>query len=456
MEISLAQRCETNSLVVRLVRVGEQRRFAAKWLRNTSRSAMFTVFAFFAMLSMVCAAQAQSLREAVLMALSDYPAVLAAQASTQAAQSDIDRAFSQHWPQVGWQGTQSTYSDVTPNPFEPGNTWIQSPTVSLNIWSGWRIQSEVEQAEALAKASDQQKAITLNEVALLMAETYLNWARLGDLVRLSKANVSAHRRIAADIDTIVKIDPGRRIDAQQARVRLENATLFLEQRQTELAVLEARLDRLLLGNRPTQPSGVNEPIGQIPATSKDAMAYISDQHPAVAEQLAQVKAAEAQIRNARSQYSPTVDLTYGKQVNQGSGQGDYVTQISVNMPIFTGGSTNAAMSGAKAQLQAAQFRLQETRLTQRERLISAWSEWLSAKQRQRLGQRQSEQGQQLVAGYEKQFRVGRRSLLDLLNIQNELYNYQTSAVNALFDERIARMRILAAMGRLASVFKQGS
>ena len=403
--------------------------------------------------SLAGTAHAQSLREAVLLALSDYPAVLAAQSSLQAAQAEIDLASSQHWPQIGWQGTQSTYSDVTPNPFEPGNTWIQSPTLSVNVWSGWRIQSEVERAQALADASGQQKSITLDEVALLMSESYLNWARLLDLVRLSEANVKAHRRIASDIGKIVRIDSGRRIDAEQAQVRLENAILFLEQRRAELAVLETRVNRLLLGNMPAQPSGTNQTVGQLPATSQDALAFIDNNHPRIAEQLAQVKAAEAQIRNARSQYSPTVDLTYGKQVNQGSGQGDYVTQLTINMPIFSGGSTNAALSGAKAQLQAAQYRLQEARLTQRERLVSAWSEWTSAKQRQRLGKRQSQQGRNLVTGYEKQFRVGRRSLLDLLNVQNDLYNYQTAAINADYDEKVARVRILAAMGRLASAYQ---
>lgn len=396
---------------------------------------------------------AQSLHEAVLIALSEYPAVLAAQASMASAESEIDRASAQHWPQVGWQGTQSTYSDVTPNPFEPGDSWIQSPTVSVNIWSGWRIQSEVERAEALANATNHQKAITKDEVGLLMVESYLNWARLLELVRLSSDNVAAHRRIANDIYKIARVDTGRRIDVEQAQVRLENANLFLEQRQAELAVLQARVNRLLLGRMPAKPSGINQQIGKLPASSTEALEFINNNHPRIAEQLAQVEAAEATIRNARSQYSPTVDLTYGKQVNQGTGQGDYITQLTVNMPIFSGGSTSASVSGAHSQLQAAQYRLQETKLTQRERLISAWSEWVSAKQRAQLGKRQSSQGAQLVVGYEKQFRVGRRSLLDLLNVQNDLYNYQTAAVNATFDERIARARILASMGRLASAFQ---
>ena len=397
--------------------------------------------------------QAQSLHEAVLIALSEYPAVLAAQASMRAAESEVQRATSQHWPQVGWQGTQSTYSDVTPNLFEPGNSWIQSPTVSVNVWSGWRIQSEVERAEALANASDHQKAITKDEVALLMVESYLNWARLLELVRLSKDNVNAHKRIANDIKKIAQIDTGRRIDVEQAQVRLENANLFLEQRQAELAVLKARVDRLLLGRSPASPTGTNETFGKLPTSSVDALEFINNNHPRIAEQLSQVEASEAAIRNARSQHSPTVDLTYGKQINQGTGQGDYITQLTVNMPIFSGGSTNASIRGAQAQLQAAQFRLQETKLTQRERLLSAWAEWISAKQRTQLGKRQSAQGSQLVFGYEKQFRVGRRSLLDLLNVQNDLYNYQTAAVNASFDERVARARILASMGRLASSYQ---
>lgn len=394
-------------------------------------------------------AAAQSLHDAVLIALSQYPAILAAQSSARAAESEIDRASAQHWPVVGWQGTQSTYSDVTPSPFSPNDSWIQSPTVSLNVWSGWRIQSEVERAQALADVGKSQQAITQDEVALLVIEAYLNWARLLELVKLSKDNVAAHKRIAGDIAKIVKVDTGRRIDAQQAQVRLENATLLLEQREAELAVAEARLNRMLLGQIPKKPTGINQNIGVLPKTSEEALAYINNEHPRIAEQLAQVEAAKAQIRTARSQYSPTVDLTYGKQVTQGTGQGDYITQLTVSMPIFSGGSTNAAMAGAQSQLQAAEYRLQEVKLTQRERVLSAWSELLSARSRAALGKRQSQQGQQVVAGYEKQFRIGRRSLLDLLNVQNDLYSYQTASVNAEFDQKIARARILASTGRLA-------
>jgi adhesin transport system outer membrane protein len=72
-----------------------------------------------------------------------------------------------------------------------------------------------------------------------------------------------------------------------------------------------------------------------------------------------------------------------------------------------------------------------------------------------MSQQQVSSGKNLVQGYEMQFKVGRRSLLDLLNIQNDYYTYQSNAINARFEERIAQARILASLGRLALSY-QGS
>jgi adhesin transport system outer membrane protein len=61
-------------------------------------------------------------------------------------------------------------------------------------------------------------------------------------------------------------------------------------------------------------------------------------------------------------------------------------------------------------------------------------------------------GDKLVDAYRQQFRVARRSLLDLLNIQADTFNYRSSANAAFHDERIARARLLAATGELAKRF----
>ena len=60
--------------------------------------------------------------------------------------------------------------------------------------------------------------------------------------------------------------------------------------------------------------------------------------------------------------------------------------------------------------------------------------------------------QQLATGYAQQFRVGRRALLDLLNIQSDLYTYQSAALTASHEARTAQARVLATLGQLADAF----
>ena len=65
-------------------------------------------------------------------------------------------------------------------------------------------------------------------------------------------------------------------------------------------------------------------------------------------------------------------------------------------------------------------------------------------------------GEKLVTAYRDQFRVARRSLLDLLNIQADVFNYRSAAQAAFHDERLARVRLLAATGDLARRFSAES
>ncbi len=387
---------------------------------------------------------AQDLKQAVIIALNQYPAILAAQSKLDAAGGDIIRAQGAHWPQVSWVGTQNAY-----NAGAVPNNWIQSPTVSLNVWSGWRIQADVERTQALESAGKSQQRITRDDVALLATEGYLNWARSLDLVKLARDNMLAHARIRDDIKKIVDVDQGRRIDLDQAQVRFENARLSVEQREGELAASAQRLNRMLLGQMPSHPSGIDNEVGIAPATSKQALTFLDDTHPVISQQIALVEAARAAIRSARSEYSPTVNVTYGKQTYQGTGQGDYLAQLVVNIPIFTGGSSYGSLSAAQSNFEAAEFNLQETRLILRERLVSTWAEWLSAKERNSLSAKQIKIGQDIVEGYWKQFLVGRRSLLDLLNVLGDLYSYETNNTTTKFDALISRARIMSLVGKLA-------
>ena len=79
----------------------------------------------------------------------------------------------------------------------------------------------------------------------------------------------------------------------------------------------------------------------------------------------------------------------------------------------------------------------------------------AASSRARLGAQQSDVGDKVVDGYRQQFRLARRSLLDLLNIQADAFNYRSGARASVHDEGIARARLLASMGVLSERFEPG-
>ncbi|PUE62761.1 hypothetical protein B9Z45_02845 [Limnohabitans sp. 2KL-17] len=389
----------------------------------------------------------QSLQEAVLKSLTQYPSIAASQSRTQAAQSDIMRAKGAHWPQLSW---SATYNDYRSNAVS--DRWVQSPLLSLNLWSGGRIQSDVERAEALARASQKQEGITRDDVALLSSEAYLQWAHHKHMVALAQENLSTHEKILRDFLTITQVDPGRRIDLNQAQVRYDNAQLSLLKTQTDTAEAAERVARMLMAPVPSEPSGL-EWLPPIQYASLDqAQMKLDDQHPVIARLLAQREAAQASVRFAQAQNAPSVNLTHAKSTTPGLADGKFVTQLQLNLPLFDGGTARGAVGVATANLQALESDLKETRLILNEQLATVWASWVSYKSRAEIGQQQTRTAQDLAQGYGQQFRVGRRSLLDLLNIQSDLYTYQSNTATALLESRLSQLRILANLGQLANTW----
>ena len=407
-------------------------------------------------------AQAQSFTEVVQNALVVYPSVLASKAKTEAQRSDIDRARAAHMPQISYGYARSKYANTALPPSIHDST--RSPSVRFNLWSGGRIEADAERAEALTQSNEFQEAMTLDDVALLATEAYVNWARALDMFELASKNLDSHRITLSDIQKIVDVDTGRRIDLEQAQVRVDNASLVKLQRQTELLQARKRLSRFWQGSLPVKPVGLQEALspagrlGQVPQTEEQVMDAVSDDLPAIAQQKAQVQAAEAAVTMARGQYWPTVDLTSARQLNQvpvgftTTYKEDTFTQVQVNMPLYSGGATSAGVQTAVSQLTAAQNTLEETRLLAREKASLAYQEWVNAQGRALQGESQARVGDKVVEGYRLQFRLARRQLLDLLNIQAEAFSYQSAATTAFYDEQITRARMLAAMGDLAKRF----
>ncbi len=407
-----------------------------------------------------CTLQAQTLSEVVQQAMASYPALASAMAKAQAARADIARARSAHYPQISVGASANSYASGS-IPASLGSTTF-SPTAKLNLWSGGRIEADAQRSEALSNASEAQRLVTLEDVALQATEAYLNWAKTADLYQLSVRNLQGHQDTLEDIRKIAQADAGRRIDLEQAQVRVDNARLSMQQRKSDLIQAMQRLQRVWKEEMSARPAGLDEalspqgPLGKVPASAEEASSHVTEQLPVLAQLRAQVIAAEAAVRQAKGLHWPTLDLVSSRQYNFNTLRFEPLTQLQLNMPVFNGMGTQAQVQAAVAQQAAAQAALDEARLLQKEKVASAWQEWAVARSRAKLGTTQSDISDKVVDGYRQQFRLARRSLLDLLNIQADAYNYRSAALASVHDERIARARLLAAMGALAGRFEAGT
>ena len=403
--------------------------------------------------------QSQTLSDVVQQALAQYPAIMAANAKTEAARSEIGRARSQHYPQISLGLGRNSYSSGQV-PSSMGTSTF-TPGAKVNLWSGGRIEAEAERAEAQSQSTASQALQTLDDVALQATEAYLGWVRQTDLTALAQRNLQVHLEILEDIRIIAEVDTGRRIDLQQAQVRVDNARLALELRQAELAQMAQKLRRFWSGPIQITPESHAQafyggPLSNMPASLKDALLTVTDDFPAIANYKAQVSAAEAAVRQAKALYWPTVDLVSTRAFNANTLRFETLTQLQMNMQVFNGQATSAQVDTAVAQLRSAQASLDEARLIVQEKVGLAWQEWVTSRSRSQLGQSQSNVGEKVVEGYRQQFRLARRSLLDLLNVQADTFNYQLAARTAYHDERIARARLLAATADLAHRFSAGA
>lgn len=391
--------------------------------------------------------QAQTLLETIQKAVMDYPLVNAAKYNVAGAEADIVKAEGQHYPQIGLQ--------TSANQYESGgraSRQIYTPTVNMNIWSGMRIMSEVEKAESLAGVASQSLISTQDDVVLQSAEAYLNWAKAKQVMRLAEENLQAHDVIYASIKKITDLDPGRRIDLVQAQVRLENAKIALASRRAEVKQTGERLNRFWPEALPEQPSGVDDFRGRTPSNLSEALTLLEQQHPLLAAARDNLEAATANIGIARSQYHPQVNFSASRQYNWATNNTEVMGQVTVNMPVFAGGSIDAANDRAIAERESAQMKLDDTRRVLQEKIAVAWEEFNVTQQRALLGRQQSEMAGQVVDGYKLQFEIAKRSLLDLLNVQNDQFNYRVNTVTNEFDHRIARFRLSAAMGQLSFAY----
>jgi outer membrane protein len=371
---------------------------------------------------------------------------------------DVPRALSGWRPQVKLQGDGgvSAVFDTMDPTHQPERRVPQEAELSVTqpLYTGGRVRAQLGQAKALVAAERAGLQATEAAVLLAAATAYVDVARDERVVALNRnqADVLEHTLRASNEEAAAGAVTDA--DVAQARARLADQRAVLAQAEASLEASRAAFEQV-----------VGQPPGELamPALSLDvppgleaALLLVPDNFD-VAQSRAAQEASRQGIDIARAGLRPRLAFeVYGARAKetdvQFPHQRDHVAeaQVQVSIPIYQGGEEAAEIRQAKEAASVSLLQIDVVRRQARAQVQTAWAQLSGA--RDRVAQYQVSLDANILAarGIARQQSVGARTLIEVLNAQQEQLGAEVSLVSAQHDAIVAGLRLQAATGRLSA------
>lgn len=404
------------------------------------------------------AAMALDLKEAVAVAVSSSPEVNTAAQDKQAIEFERKQAQGLWLPRVDLEaqggvenldnGTRRALGIATHTlyPTEGGVTLTET------LLDGGNRVAELHRQAARTDSAAHHVEERAEFIGLDVVHDYLDYMLQQRLYALAQDNIAFHDQMVDDLRQGVSSGSISIADQQQAEER--SAAAKAQMIQAQEAMVQAGIAFTSRTGLPMDSPTMPEPIApKLPATLDDAVAAARTNNPRVRIAMADVDAAYANISEAKAALYPKVTFeAVGRAGNDVDGfEGrttDVTARVALRWNVYSGGVTQANVQEQIRRDSEQRFALHEVVREVDDDVQEAWNR--RDQQKALLGQleHQSQISDDLVNSYREQFKVGRRSLLDLLDAQNTRYNTKVQAETARFAELFAEYKILAASGQL--------
>nr|WP_228275064.1 TolC family outer membrane protein [Sphingosinithalassobacter tenebrarum] len=401
-----------------------------------------------------------TLQDAMVQAYNTNPQLSGARAELRATDEGVPLARAGGLPSVR---TSSGYSE---NLYDSGATGV-SPTrtgsvgvdASLPIYSGGSVQNSVRAAESRVESGRASLRGTESDLFVSVVTVYLDVIRYEAIVRLNQQNVEALRvNLQATRDRF-EVGDLTRTDVAQSEARLALAESQL--RGAEAQLIASRESYIRVVGSPPGTLASPPPLPDLPDSPDVAVRIALDENPDLAAARKAREASGYDTDVARASRLPQVSVNVGTDYynylgslgNQASLLGyendglSASAGVSVSFPLFQGGRPAAQIR--QAQAREAQS-IEQVTLTERAiiaQVRSAYANYRSALRVIEASRVAVEANQLSLEGVRAENSVGTRTILDILNAEQELLNSQVNYVTAQRDAYVAGFTLLAAMGR---------
>ena len=407
---------------------------------------------------------AETIRDSVLSAVKTNPSVKSMQYSRDATHYEIRQAKGAYLPSldaVAGYGT-GNYSDknIREKYTHDGGSylrrWQGSLIATQLICDGGNTKYKVKSTKHVYNSNDFRFIDTSEVVGLDAVVAHMTVLRERILVDLSKENVNVHKEILSFLSDRQKQGAQSLADVTQTEGRLALTSATLSDMEKDLEAAVANYYRVTgIEVAPVLEMGVAPT--NTPLSFDDTLNRIMDKNPKLSAYKEEIESARANIKYAESYYWPTIRAEAAIDYRDGFNDStDFTRDMSLmvlaNWNLYRGGSDLAAVRAATQRELQAQEDLRSVSETLVQQANSFWAEYVSYKDQTALYTKAVEFSTQTLDMYWQQFNVSQRSLLDVLDAQNELYNSKARLITSQINELIASYRLLTLCGELGSSF----
>jgi len=417
------------------------------------------------LLAMACSSQVQAmtLTEAIQSTIATHPELASRVDSRLSADEDVKVAKGGFYPSVDLNAAYGrAYSDNT-------NTRALTPsghnTETLNytqselrlrqmLFDGFNTANEVGRTQDVVNSRAYYAQGTAQDLALRTTEVYLEVLKRRELVTLAKNNLQAHLRVNDQIGLRTQRGVGSNADADQSAARRALAENNLDTAEVDLADAESNF-YAVVGRMPDELETPPSIRGEVPTSLPEAQQSMVENNPYLKSAQADVQSSESQYEVAKSPFYPRFDAEAAVGANnnlQGDEGHDNEWRVGVimNYNLFRGGSDKARLASDSHKINQA-MDIRNNALRQlNENIHLAWNAMVNAKKQTPTAREYADTSKRVRIAYQDQFGLGQRTLLDLLDSENELYNANRRYTEVRYTEEFSMYRILANMGQLLS------
>ncbi|ASK89890.1 TolC family outer membrane protein [Sphingorhabdus sp. SMR4y] len=423
-----------------------------------SRRPLFLGTAIVALLS--APVQADTLRDALEAAYQTNPTLSGARAAQRATDETVAIAKADGRPSATTDfGFQENFLRSANSFTAPLRQSTAGGSVDVPIYSGGAVKNAIRAARTRVEAGQYDLRATEASVFSNVVATYMDVIRDTAIVKLNRANVGVLTVNLEATSDRFEIGDLTRTDVAQSESRLEVAKGDLE--TVRASLIRSKENYIaLVGHEPGELEPP-PPLPDMPETPDQAVDVALTYNPDLLAAKERSNAAEFDIKTARAGNKPKVS-TYaqGRYLNYhgtlgGNVPGSVFIQeqstaevgIRASMPIYQGGRPAAQIRQAQARSGQAYEQLIAVERDVIAQTRAAYSSWRAAERVIQSSERAVAAASLSLEGVRAENSVGNRTILDILNAEQELLNAQVQLVAARRNSYVAGFSLLAAMGR---------